>query len=428
MSGPRSFRQRIFLAIVLVALVPSGTVVALGALGIREVGTTVGTLGPWDAVASSGRTLMEEARRAAPGDTAVARAARSHGEVLSRSLQGSRLWSLMSARAMGILPWVALGTVAVVALLAFLTAGRLATGFATPIRELVGWTRRITRGEPLPADSPERDGKIEEFRVLRDALREMAGELEEARTREVESARLRAWTEIARRVAHELKNPLTPMRMALASLPAGPEPGDSSPGSAAREILAEEIDRLDEMARSFSQFGHLPESPPSPVDVEELLADLARLHGGPSEGIRVEVDPDLPRVVAHLDLLTRALRNLVLNALEAMGREEVTTAETPEGATPSLLLSAERRPEGGVRIRVRDRGPGLPPEAADRIWDPGFTTRSRGTGLGLAVVRQAAEFHGGGVRAFNRPDPPGAEFVLELPARPDASGRTSWTS
>ncbi len=255
---------------------------------------------------------------------------------------------------------------------------------------------RPYRAPPPPDPREERD--VQEFAALRSALRTMAAELEEGRRQAVQSARLRSWTEMARRVAHELKNPLTPMRMAAATVARLDAPG----AAAAGEVLLEEIARLDEMARTFAQFGRMPEEPPSEVDVEELARGLVEEHRGMGVQLHLEADADLPRIQAHHEALRRALRNVLLNAVEAAG----------EGGEVWVRLESEGE---GVAVEVRDSGPGIPPDALERIWEPDFTTKRRGTGLGLPIVRQTVETaHGGRVEARNHPEG-GALFRLVLP-------------
>lgn len=417
----RSFQSRLLAVLLLMALVPTALSVVGGTLLLREVGTTVGTLGPWDAVAGSGQELADEATRAAPDDSAVARAAEAHRDALSSSLQRSRLWSLVSDRVVALLPVAALLMALMLAALALLAARWLSAGISRPIHELVGWAERIGRGEALPPPETE-DGRVEEFGVLRASLREMAEGLAEARRKELESARLRAWTEMARRVAHELKNPLTPMRMAASTL----ERSDDEGTTATAEILLEEIGRLDEMARTFSQFGRMPEGPPSEVDLEELARTLAGRHGGEGRSVRVIAEDDLPMIHGHYELLSRALRNLLVNALEATedpaGERAPPEPETPAGDGPEPRVEVVLRGTGGgVRILVRDRGPGVPTELHSSIWLPDVTTKQTGTGLGLTMVRQAAEAHGGSVDVRDR-EGGGAEFELLVPTNGVGTG------
>ena len=409
MVGLRSFRQRIFLALLVVALVPAAGTVAAGAFAFRSLGSTVGTLGPWDAVAESGRTLIDAATSAALGDSTVTSAAATHREALSESVRLARAFAFLRDSFMGQLPLLALFAAAVIALFSFLTARWLAQGFSHPIQELVGWTESIARSEALPTKGDAKETGPDEFRVLKRSLRSMAHDLEEARRSELESARLKAWTDMARRVAHEIKNPLTPMRVAATTMALGGDPAHAETA----EIFLEEIERLDEMARTFSQFGRMPEGPRSEIDLVELLEALAARHSRQPGDIHLEAPDGLPRIHGHYDVLSRAFRNLILNALEATDAAPDGLPEEGRGATPSVTIRARRAPSG-VRVLVEDRGPGIPADIIDTLWLPDVTTKRRGTGLGLAIVQQAVHAHGGEVLARNRGGG-GAEFEIVLP-------------
>jgi len=267
--------------------------------------------------------------------------------------------------------------------------------------ELVEWTERIAAREPLPPPEEVRR-PIKEFKVLRRALRAMADQLDTARKREVEAAQVRAWSDVARRVAHELKNPLTPIRMGAAALARNSDARVKETG----EMILEEVGRLDRMARDFSRFGRPPQGPPAPVDLDELLRGLADRHGTAEDGgprVELEIEADLPLVPGHHDALSRAMLNLLVNAQEALaGREE------------GRVTLGARRVEGGVELFVRDNGPGVPEDLRDAVWSPEVTTRRRGSGLGLAMVRQTAEAHGGRV-ALETPVEGGADFRIFVP-------------
>jgi len=419
MLGTRSFRQRIFLATLLVALVPTALAVSVATLIVRELGSTVGTLGPWDAVAVSGRELIDATRSVEPADSLVLRAAEAHGEALSQSLRWSRLWTVVNDRFLALLPWMALLTASVVGLMAFFTARWFAHGFSGPIQELVDWTARIARGEPLPDRDVPGAGDVVEFATLRSSLRTMADELDEARHREIESVRLKAWTEMARRVAHELKNPLTPMRLAATTFARDDDPDHARTG----RLLLEEIDRLDEMARTFSQFGRMPEGPVSEVDLPELLQSITTHHTESGLTIEVRAAEGLPTVPGHYEVLSRAFQNLLVNALEAVTANPRVGADAESG--PAVCLQVDRVP-GGVRTRIQDRGPGIPEEILGTLWEPDVTTKRRGTGLGLAIVRQAVDAHGGTVEAKNLAGRRGAEIEVVLPVTRD--GEHPWKS
>lgn len=397
-----SFRRALFLAVFLVALVPVALTLGGGALLVRQIGATTGTAGPWDSVAESGRTLIEAARAAAPADSSVARAAAAHGDVLSESVRRSRSYAFIVERSARLLPVAALSLGVVLALLAAWAAGRLSTRLSAPIQELVNWTRHIARGEPLPdpAGARNRSVSIAEFATLGDALREMDSEIRASRAREVEDARLRAWSEMARRVAHDLKNPLTPIRVSAGTLARSDDPATRD----AAEIILEEVERLDERARAFARYGRPPEGPAADVDLTELLAKLIDRHSR-EDGIALAGDlpEQLPHVLGHHHALERALLNLIVNAHEAL-----------EGRTDGVVHIRAHSSNGLVMVDVEDNGDGIADEHRDRIWEADFTTRRRGTGLGLAIVRQTVEAHGGSVDAEAR-DGGGTRFRVSLP-------------
>src|SRR5690606_26704157 len=131
------------------------------------------------------------------------------------------------------------------------------------------WTGRIQRREPLPGEEELHKG-IPEFAELRNALRSLAESIEQGRRAELEAERLRTFGEVARRVAHEMKNPLTPIRLAVLQMRRSGAPGLEEP----LEVLAAESQRLEAMAREFSQLGRLPETPATPVDLRELLEEM----------------------------------------------------------------------------------------------------------------------------------------------------------
>ncbi|MFW6200477.1 MAG: hypothetical protein ACOC8K_07890, partial [Gemmatimonadota bacterium] len=143
----RSFRSKILLALVAVALVPTGLTVAAGTVVLREVVTTSGTAGPWESVAESGRTLLEAVENAGVEDPQLDSAARQHREALTESVRLSRLYAAVSDRFLQLLPLFAIGTVFMVAALSVLTARFLSRVFSRPIQELVGWTERIAGEE-----------------------------------------------------------------------------------------------------------------------------------------------------------------------------------------------------------------------------------------------------------------------------------------
>src|SRR2546421_465633 len=211
----------------------------------------------------------------------------------------------------------------------------------------------------------------------------------------------RAFREGARRVAHEIKNPLTSMRIAVDQLGRTVGQADSRALTAV-EVLGAETHRLDQLAKEFADFGRLPEGPKSEVDLVDLLLDLGKSAVPPEVAVRVRANGERCKVVGHYDPLRRAFANLLRNAAEAMqGRGAIEVAVTQDGS--------------GLGVTIADHGPGVRDELRQRVFEPYFTTKQDGTGLGLALVRQTIEAHGGTIHGADTPGG-GATLSLRLAA------------
>ena len=347
-------------------------------------------------VAASARQVLEhvDTLRLGPDGRAAVRA---HLAEISNSLTLARRAETYLHYYTGGFAVVVLVLGALVVFAAVRVAGHLSRQLSRPIDELVGWTRLIRRRLPLPAGPPSRGAP--EFDVLRQALRELVAAIEAARQHELESERLRAFREVARRVAHEIKNPLTSMRIAVDQL--GRPGGSGERTTTALEVLSAETDRLDQLAREFAEFGRLPEGARSDVDLVELLEELGR--SAVPEGVHVSVHGNGGRrvLLGYYDPLRRAFSNLLRNAGEAMnGHGQIDVRVTGDG--------------GGLVVTIADHGPGIPEELRQRVFEPYFTTKSDGTGLGLALVRQTLEAHGATIRVDGTPGG-GATFIIAIP-------------
>jgi signal transduction histidine kinase len=390
------FRRRILLALIALGTVPTAVAVIGWALAVRpSAGGAAASREALESLTRTGRTLVQtvDSTRLRPAERrALAEHTRALNEALSRVKRQETLATAYSAALAAII--LSLGAGVLYASVRL--GGYLSRQLSRPIDELIGWTGHIRREEPLPPDEPQ--GGAPEFAALRQAVREMASGLSEARARELEGERLRAFREMARRVAHEMKNPLTPIRFAVAQLErtAQPEQRDSL------EVLQAEAGRLETLAREFTEMGRLPEGPAAEVDLGELLTELSRTTLPPAVSARVEADPATPRITGHYEPLRRALSNLLRNAVEAM-----------KGAG-TVELSARPLGQNGAEIRVVDHGPGVPPGLRDQLFLPYVTGKEGGTGLGLALVRQTIEAHGGRIRYEETPGS-GATFVVTLP-------------
>jgi signal transduction histidine kinase len=400
-----AFRSRLLIILSLFALVPA---IALTVAWTIAVGSTLPLFSEqaaWERVASSGRRALDSVRGAqlSPGQRAALRA---HEQELEHSLTQARRFGFVAERAPRIMVVGALLGLALVAVLASRVAGHLSRQLSRPLNELLGWTALIARGEPLPNALPPRGAP--EFNVLRERMRKLSGELAEGRARAVESERLRAFRESARRFAHELKNPLTPIQFGLARL----EREAPAELSDVVEVLRTETQRLDQMSRSFAQFGRLPEGPLSDVDVGELVRYTARAVVPPNIAVEIDVPKDTPMVRGQHDALQRALSNVLLNAVDACGH----------GGTIRVSVELSRlNGSDAVIISVRDSGYGIAAGRIENIWEPYETSKPGGTGLGLAIARQTILAHHGTVAAESMPGA-GTEIRFVLPIGSQAGG------
>jgi signal transduction histidine kinase/PAS domain-containing protein len=246
-------------------------------------------------------------------------------------------------------------------------------------------------------------------------------------TETLRGERLEAWAEMARIIAHEIKNPLTPIRLnvehmqqvwrdrAARGRAGGAGGGEADPRFA--EVFARctdnvlaQVDELQQIAAEFSTYSRIPKIDPQPGDLVALVEGLAAPYrAAPPPGVTVEVEAPAEPLTARFDrrLLSRAVRNLVENALRA------------SAGGGRVVLRVERRDgDGGggpqARVAVLDSGPGVDPALLPRIFDPYFSTHDTGTGLGLPIARRIAEEHGGTIGARNRPEG-GLEVEVTLP-------------
>src|SRR5436190_2438715 len=392
------FRQRIFLILVALTAVPTALAVVGWALAVRTVGPSAGTRAGWEEVAAAARDMADriDTTRLAPRERA---AVRRLLEQVSTEVTLSRRAETYLRYYTGAFAGVVVVLGAVVVFAGVRLAGHLSRQLSRPIDELVGWTRLIRRRMPLPAGPPTRGAP--EFEALRQALRELATALDAARERELEAERLRAFREVARRVAHEIKNPLTAMRIAVDQLRRSGGPVERRTDVAV-EVIGAETERLDQLAKEFSEFGRLPEGPRSEVDLVDLLIDLGK-SAVPSEvDVSVRANGEPCKLLGHYDPLRRAFANLLRNAAEAMGG----------GGSIEIAVS---RDGAGLAVTIADHGAGIPDDLRQRVFEPYFTTKHDGTGLGLALVRQTIEAHNGSITVAETPGG-GATFSIVLTA------------
>jgi signal transduction histidine kinase len=290
-------------------------------------------------------------------------------------------------------------------------------------------SRRVTRRVTQLAEATARVGagdltahvpvsEQDEVGELTRAFNEMVRDMRESRERIAYLSRIGAWQEFAKRLAHEIKNPLTPIQLAVQELHRSYRGDDKRFARTledARAIVEEEIATLRRLVSEFSEFARLPEAHLSPADlgvfVREAVEAPFRNEEQEEEGPHVEVHAEIAPtpLPAQIDamLLKRCVDNLIRNAAQAI-----------RGAGRSgHVWVFTRRDEDHAVIEVRDDGPGVPEDAQERVFDPYYTTKSEGTGLGLAIVKKIVLEHGGEITCTRAPEG-GACFRISLPPRP----------
>jgi nitrogen fixation/metabolism regulation signal transduction histidine kinase len=260
-----------------------------------------------------------------------------------------------------------------------------------------------------------------EIAALAEAFTTMTSQLVDQRDRLVQAERVAAWRELARRLAHELKNPLFPLRLTLDNL----RRARTLPPAEFDEVfeegmgtLATGLDNLTAVVGRFSDFARMPVPELADVSPNDIVKQATRLFqaqletpGQPAIVVALDLDPSAGSIRADGEQLARALQNLLLNAIDAM----------PHGGQ---LTIRTRRSTGGIRLDVEDTGEGLNDEERARLFTPYYTTKQHGTGLGLAIVQAVVTDHGGKIWVDSTPAR-GTTFHIELPAEPTDGNRSA---
>jgi signal transduction histidine kinase len=281
--------------------------------------------------------------------------------------------------------------------LAALAAAAVALGLAAlfarslgkPIANLAAEARKVVSGEARPLGH-HGTGEIADLTLAFDT---MLVDLEATRRRLAATSRIAAWREVARRVAHEVKNPLAPIQAAVETLRRLRARSDAQFDEyfdEATKTVLDEVHRISHIVTEFTRFARLPPPRPQEVDLGDLARQVVRLHTHEASGhgaqVRVVVGDRVPRVRADRDQIIQVLTNLVQNALDAVAQQ---------GRAGEVRVTVARDGEDHVAVMVSDNGPGIAPDFAPRLFEPYATTKKHGTGLGLAVAQRIAVEHGG---------------------------------
>lgn len=303
-----------------------------------------------------------------------------------------------------VLLFAILMTIVVLVLFALL-ASRAITA---PVKALVNATRRVALGD---LDVKVLAGGGPELGELASAFNQMAHDLAAGRERLAHAERDQAWAEMARQVAHEVKNPLQPMRMTAQLLQRARSDKDPRADQVADRLartVLEQTAALDRIANDFRSFAGIAPAQKSVVLadgwLEELCDQTARLFEDRSLTFEFVGDAGEARLALDQGSMARVFVNLVQNAIEASGG-------------PVHVRMASKMEGDKVAVTIIDDGPGVPADVRDKLFDPYFTTKSSGTGLGLAICRRLVEAHGGSIRLVAT-EPGETQFAIELPISP----------
>jgi signal transduction histidine kinase len=308
---------------------------------------------------------------------------------------------------------------ALVLLIAVVVTFLVARRTTQPIQDLEAFTRRVASGD-LDAQVPVKGH--DELSDLARSFNRMTSRLKENSEQLVKAEKDAAWREMARQVAHEIKNPLTPIQLWASLLKRAHD--DQSPEfesilEKTIDVVQKQVRTMRDIAKDFYRFAG-EHRDPVPVSVDEVLSEVLTLnsawaseedvHMARSERRDGDSSGEGLEVLADPDELRRALVNLVSNAMEA-----IDGTEPPPGQSSHSVEAWVEREGNFARILIQDTGKGISPEAEEGLFQPYFTTRSSGTGLGLAIVRRIVEDRGGSVSLENREDVRGAVATLRLP-------------
>ena len=279
--------------------------------------------------------------------------------------------------------------------------------FSRPVEQLAAASRAVAGGDwNIRVENTSRD----ELGQLAEAFNAVTGKLLEQRERLLQAERVAAWRELARRLAHELKNPLFPLQITVENLLRArvlpPAEFDAVFEESTRTLL-EEIAHLKAIIARFSDFSKMPQPQLQAVDVNALVEKVAALHrsqvrDAPQEiALEMSLDPAKPQASLDPELMHRVISNLLLNALDAM----------PTGGKLKLATGSDAE---SVEIAVSDSGLGLTPEERERLFTPYYTSKQHGTGLGLAIVQSVVSDHHGSVSVSSEPGW-GTTFTIRIP-------------
>ena len=305
-------------------------------------------------------------------------------------------------------------TAAFIFLIALWISSLIAREITDPIQKLVTGTREVAGGNldyQVGIDAPDEVGMLaDSFNQMTMRLRRNAEELRRAE-------KTAAWREIAQKLAHEIKNPLTPIRLSAERLQRryySKREGYAQVLDECVHTIVHEVEKLRKLLDEFSRLARMPRANPIPSDVNGVVEKALKLYGAFPENVEVKTEyaKDLPQTLIDPEQLERALFNIIKNAVEAMndgGTLTVNTHAVTDGINPSPTSESKY-----IEIGFADTGPGIASETMEKLFAPHFSTKRGGAGLGLAIVQKIATDHGGDVTVKSE-EGKGAIFALRIP-------------
>ena len=288
-------------------------------------------------------------------------------------------------------------------LFAYIVSYLIGLRMTKPIHQLTAGVSQIASGQlshQLEVQTSDEIGQLTQ------GVNRMAADLKTNLERRISAERVAAWRDVARQIAHEIKNPLFPIRVSIENLQKArsqPEIFDKICDECTETII-EEVDRLQRMVEEFHQFARMPLPDRKPSNPNQIVEHALNLYAQSLSQIQIETDlhPNLTPISIDPEQIAQVLQNLIKNAVESM----------PDGGT--LRISTQPIDVGGVAVEVRDTGTGMSPETQQEIFTPYYTTKETGTGLGMAIVQRIITDHGGKITVTST-EGVGTTIRLEFP-------------
>ncbi|MBN1155531.1 HAMP domain-containing protein [candidate division KSB1 bacterium] len=272
----------------------------------------------------------------------------------------------------------------ILAIIAIYAASVLSRGISRPIQELAQGMQRVATGD---LESKVNVEAKNEFKILIDSFNKMATDLRESQQKLVKAERLAAWQDVARRVSHEIRNTLTPIQISMYRLRSLFDEAEMQLDSNPLNAIEEQVESLRKISEEFAQFARMPQVKRELNDINQLIRTITPLIEGDAKPVKIknELALNVPDFPFDREQIKRVLLNLLKNSVDASvlnGNIHVRTALTHDDTNM-------------VEIVVEDEGEGMPPETLEKVFDPYFTTKKRGMGLGLSIVKRIIEEHEG---------------------------------